>query len=61
MAMIEWISQNANTAAVFVAVVSVLIAALSVLLSFCSNRQNRKQYQESIYPQLSMSLVEYNS
>ena len=49
MPMIEWISQNANTAAVFVAVVSVLIAALSVLLSFCSNRQNRKQYQESIY------------
>lgn len=61
MPMIEWISQNVNTAAVLVAVVSALIATLSALLSFCSNRQNRKQYQESIQPQLSMSLVEYNS
>lgn len=61
MSMIEWISQNANTAAVLVAAVSALIAALSALLSLCSNSQNRKQYQESIQPQLSMSLVEYNS
>lgn len=61
MPMIEWISQDTNTAAVLVAVASALIAALSALLSFCANCQNRKQYQESIQPQLTMSLVEYNS
>ncbi len=60
MPMLEWISQNANTAAVLVAAVSALIATISAIAAFCSNFQSRKQYQESIQPQLSMSLVEYN-
>ncbi len=61
MPTLEWISQNANTAAVLVAAVSALMAAISAIAAFCSNYQSRKQYQESIQPQLSMSLVEYNS
>lgn len=59
--MIEWIIQNPNTAAVCVAAISTLIAALSTIVAFCANLQTRKQYKESIQPQLSMSLVEYNS
>ena len=59
--MIKWIIQNPNIAAVCVAAISALIAALSAIVAFCANLQNRKQYEESIQPQLSMSLVEYNS
>lgn len=59
--LIEWINQNSNTVAICVAVISTLIAALSTIAAFCANWQNRKQYKESIQPQLSMSLVEYDS
>lgn len=59
--ILQWISQNASTIAIFISAVSALIAAISAVAAFCSNRQSRKQYQESIQPQLSMSLVEYNS
>ncbi len=58
--MIEWINQNSNTVALFVAVISALIAALSAIAAFCANWQNRLQYKESIQPQLSMELVEYS-
>ena len=57
--MIEWINQNPNIAAVCIAAISAFIAALSTLAAFCANQQNRKQYKESIQPQLSMSLVQY--
>lgn len=61
MPTLEWISANSNTLAVLVAAISALIAAITAIAAFCSNSQNKKQYQESIQPQLSMSLVEYNS
>lgn len=61
MKILEWIAQNNATVAVLIAAVSALISAITAVIAFCSNLQNRKQYQESIQPQLSMSLVEYNS
>lgn len=50
-----------DSLAVIIAAVSALIAAASAIAAFISNYQNRKQYLESIQPQLSMSLVEFNS
>ena len=47
--------------AVIIAAISALIAAASAIAAFISNHQNKKQYLESIQPQLSMSLVEFNS
>lgn len=47
--------------AVIISAISALIAALSTVAAFMSNHQNKKQYLESIQPQLSMSLVEFNS
>ena len=57
--LMDWINQNTNTVALFIAIISALIAALSAIAAFCANGQNRKQYKASIQPQLSMSLVEY--
>ena len=50
-----------NNLAVVISAISALIAALSTVAAFRSNHQNKKQYLESIQPQLSMSLVEFNS
>lgn len=61
MPMIEWITQNDTTVASLIAATSALISAITAIIAFCANRQGRKQYQESIQPQLSMSLVNYNS
>lgn len=47
--------------AVIISAISALIAVLSTVAAFRSNHQNKKQYLESIQPQLSMSLVEFNS
>ena len=57
--MIKWICQNSDAAAVLVAAVSAFIASLSTLAAFWANRQSRKQYEQSVQPQLSMGLVEY--
>lgn len=57
--LMDWINQNTNTITLFIAIISALIASLSTVASFCANGQNRKQYKESIQPQLSMSLVEH--
>lgn len=50
-----------DSLAVIIAAISALIAVASVVAAFISNHQNKKQYLESIQPQLSMSLVEFNS
>lgn len=50
-----------DSMAVVIAAISALIAAASAVAAFISNHQNKKQYLESIQPQLSMSLVEFNS
>lgn len=39
--------------------ISVLIATLSFLVAFVSSVRNRRQYKNSIQPQLSMKLLEY--
>ena len=44
-----------------VAAISAFIAAISAIAAFVANHQNKKQYKESVQPQLSMSLVEFNS
>ena len=50
-----------DSLAVIIAAISALIAAVSAVAAIIANYQNKKQYLESIQPQLSMSLVEFNS
>lgn len=61
MPMSEWISNNSNVIAIYIAAISALISAITAIAAFSSNRQNRKQYKESIQPQLSMSLLQYGA
>ena len=51
---------STNNLAVFISALSALIAALSTVIAFVSNRRSQKHYKESIKPQLSMKLVDYN-
>lgn len=44
-----------------ISAIATLIAALSAIAAFRANSQSKKQYFDSIQPQLTMSLVEYNS
>lgn len=50
-----------DSLAVIIAAISALVAAASAVAAIIANFQNKKQYLESIQPQLSMSLVEFNS
>ena len=56
----EWLFESTQNIALLVSAISVLIAAISTLIAFVSNRRSQKQYKESIKPQLSMKLVDYN-
>lgn len=59
---INYISNSANKEMIasITAMISVLIASISVLVAVISTIQNRRQYKDSIQPQLSMRLLEYN-
>lgn len=61
MKILEWLTQNNATVPTLIAAISTLIAAITAIIAFYSTQQNRKQYQESIQPQLSMGLIEYDS
>ena len=51
---------STNNIAVFISALSALIAAISTVIAFVSNRRSQKHYKESIKPQLSMKLVDFN-
>ncbi len=57
---IKTIFGSTNNIAVFISAISTLIAAISTVIAFVSNRRSQKHYKESIKPQLSMKLVDFN-
>ena len=60
-ALFEFICDHIQEFSLLVAAISALIAAITAIAAFMANHQNKKQYKDSIQPQLSMSLVEFNS
>lgn len=50
-----------NNIAIFISAVSAFIAAISTVVSIVANRRSQKHYKESIKPQLSMKLVNFNN
>lgn len=59
--MVEFIEKNLQVLTVLVSAFAALMAAASAIVAHIGNRQNRKQYLESIQLQLSMSLVEVDN
>lgn len=57
----EFISTHIQELSLLVAAISALIAAITAIAAFMANHQSKKQYKDSIQPQLSISLVEFNS
>lgn len=60
-ALFEFICDHIQEFSLLVAAISALIAAITAIAAFIANHQNKKQYKDSIQPQLSMSLVEFKS
>ena len=58
--LIKTVFGSTNNIAVFISAISALIAAISTVIAFVSNRRSQKHYKESIKPQLSMKLVDFN-
>ncbi len=56
----EWLFESTQNIALLVSAISVLIAAISTVIAFVSNRRSQRHYKESVKPQLSMKLVDYN-
>lgn len=61
MELFKFICDHIQEFSLLVAAISALIAAITAIAAFMANHQNKKQYKDSIQPQLSMSLVEFNS
>lgn len=61
ISIFDTISSHIQELSLFASALSALIAAIATVAAFKANSQNKKQYNESIQPQLSMSLVEYDS
>lgn len=59
--VIKTVFDSTNNVALLISALSTLIAAISTLIAFESNRRSQKQYKESIKPQLSMKLVDYDN
>jgi len=57
----EFICDHIQEFSLLVAAISTLIAAITAIAAFMANHQSKRQYKDSIQPQLSMSLVEFNS
>lgn len=57
----EFISNHIQELSLLVATISAFIAAITAIAAFMANHQSKKQYNESVQPQLSMSLIEFNS
>ena len=60
-ALFEFICDHIQEFSLLVAAISALIAAITAIAAFMANHQSKKQYKDSIQPQLSISLVEFNS
>ena len=58
--LLNIIFSSSNNFAVFISAISTLIAAISTVISIVANRRSQKHYKESIKPQLSMKLVDFN-
>ena len=58
MMEIEAISKILEAYPATIAAIAAGIAAIGTVIAFWSNLQNRRQYKDSIQPQLSMSLFE---
>ena len=61
MTFFEFIGKHIQEFSLLVSAISTLIAAITAIAAFIANHQNKKQYKDSIRPQLSMSLVEFDS
>ena len=51
---------SATNLSVFIAGIATFIAAVSAMVAIIGNHRNQKHYKDSILPQLSMKLVEYD-
>ena len=51
---------SAANLSTFISALAVLIAAVSTTVAIIGNRRSQKQYKDSILPQLSMKLVDYD-
>ena len=61
--IIQWLKSvfgsSANLSA-FISALAVLVAAISTTVAIIGNRRSQKHYKQSILPQLSMKLIEYD-
>ena len=60
MTIIKYMLENPEKGAVIIAVMSTVIAAISLLVTLFSSRRSHQQYIASIEPQLSMRLLEHD-
>lgn len=61
--IIQWLKSVFGTSAnlsVFISALAVLVAAVSATVAIIGNRRSQKHYKQSILPQLSMKLIEYD-
>lgn len=56
-----FVHDHMDELSLIIAALSAFIAAIATVAALMANRQSKKQYMESIQPQLSMSLVEFDS
>lgn len=62
--IIQWLKSIFGTAAnlsVFISALAVFVAAISTTVAIIGNCRSQKHYKDSIQPQLSMKLVDYNN
>lgn len=57
----DFVCSHMEFLSLLISAISAIIAAFALIAAFLSNSQNKKQYLDSIQPQLSMSLVEFDS
>ena len=61
--LIQWLKTVFGSAAnlsAFISAIAVSVAVISALVAIIGNRRNQKHYKDSIRPQLSMKLVDYD-
>lgn len=61
--LIQWLKSVFGSAAnlsAFISALAVSVAVISALVAIIGNRRNQKHYKDSIRPQLSMKLVDYD-
>ena len=61
--IIQWLKSVFGTVdnlSAFISAIAVLVAAISASVAVVGNRRSQKHYKQSILPQLSMKLIEYD-